>query len=78
MSVTGKRLWLAVGLVTVLVWPGVAVAASTITGTIAFTGKPPVLKPLAMDADPACAKKHSKPVLAEMLILGNGQTMAWR
>ena len=72
----GNRLWLAAGLVTVLLWPGVAVAAATITGTVTFTGKPPALKPLAMDADPACAKKHTKPVLAEMLVLGNGQTMA--
>ena len=76
MRVIGNRLWLAAGLLTVLAWPGVANAASTITGTVTFTGKPPVLKPLAMDADPACAKKHSKPVLAEMLVLGNGQTMA--
>ena len=74
MRVTAKRLWLAAGLV-VLVWPGVAVAASTVTGTITFAGKAPTLKPLAMDADPACAKKHPKPVLAEMLVLGNGNTM---
>src|SRR5687768_17756160 len=70
----GNRLWLAVGLA-VLVWPGVAAAASTVTGTITFAGKPPALKPLAMDADPACAKKHGKPVPGEMLVLGNGQTM---
>ena len=76
MRLIGNRLWLGVWLVTVLVWPGVAVAASTVTGTITFTGKPPVLKPLAMDADPACAKKHTKPVLAEMLVLGSGNTMA--
>jgi plastocyanin len=76
MRVIGNRLWLAAGLLTVLALPGVANAASTITGTITFTGKPPVLKPLAMDADPACAKKHAKPVLAEMLVLGSGQTMA--
>lgn len=76
MRGTGNRLWLAAGLIAVLGWPGVAVAASTVTGTIAFTGKPPALKPLAMDADPACAKKHSKPVLAEMLVLGSGNTMA--
>ncbi len=75
MRGTGNRLWLAAVLVTVLVWPGIAVAASTVTGTITFTGKPPALKPLAMDADPACAKKHSKPVLAEMLVLGSGNTM---
>ena len=72
----GNRLWLAAGLVTVLLWPGVAVAAATITGTVTFTGKPPALKPLAMDADPACAKKHTKPVPAEMLVLGGGNTMA--
>jgi plastocyanin len=29
-----------------------------------------------MDADPACAKKHTKPVPAEMLVLGSGNTMA--
>jgi plastocyanin len=75
MRRTGNKLWLVAGLVAVLGWPGVAVAASTVTGTITFTGKPPALKPLAMDADPACAKKHSKPVAAEMLVLGSGQTM---
>ena len=77
MRLTGNRLWLATWLVTVLVSPGVAFAASTVTGTITFTGKPPALKPLAMDADPACAKKHAgKPVPAEMLVLGSGNTMA--
>ena len=58
MRRTGNKLWLAAGLVAVM-WPGVASAASSITGTVTFTGKPPTLKPLAMDADPACAKKHS-------------------
>jgi hypothetical protein len=66
---------LVAGLVAVLASPSVAVAASTITGTITFAGKAPALKPLAMDADPACAKKHSKPVPAEMLVLGNGNSM---
>ena len=69
MRGTGIRLWLAAVLVVVSVWPGVALAASTVTGTVAFTGKPPVLRPLAMDADPVCAKMHAgKPVLAEMLV----------
>ena len=72
---TGNRLWLAAGLVAVLVSPGVAAAASTITGTATFDGKAPVLRPLAMDADPACAKKHSGPVANEMLVLGNANTM---
>ena len=71
----GNRLWLAAGLVAVLVCPGVAVAASSVTGTITFDGKAPNLKPLAMDADPACAKKHSTPVPGEALTLGNGNTI---
>jgi plastocyanin len=75
MRVTGNRLWLAAGLVAVSFWPGVAVAASTVTGTVTFDGKAPTLKPLAMDADPACAKKHSAPVPGEAIVLGNGNTV---
>jgi plastocyanin len=59
----------------VAVWPGVAYAASSITGTVTFTGKAPNLRPLAMDADPVCAKKHSGPVPNELLVLGSGNTM---
>ena len=66
---------LAAVLVAVTVWPGVAIAASTITGTVTFDGKPPTLTPLTMDADPACAKKHTGPVPNEMLTLGSGNTM---
>ena len=79
MRWTGNRLWLAAGLaaglVAVSVWPGVAVRASSVTGTVTFDGKAPALKPLAMDADPACAKKHSAPVPSETLVLGTGNTM---
>jgi plastocyanin len=71
----GNRLCLAAGLVAVAMWPGVALAASSITGTVTFDGKVPTMRPLAMDADPVCAKKHSKPPLNEMLVLGNGNTM---
>jgi plastocyanin len=58
------------------VWPGVAFAASSISGTVVFEGRVPALRPLAMDADPACAKMHGKPVPNEMLVLGSGNTMA--
>jgi plastocyanin len=75
MRATGNRSWLAVGLAVVLAWPGVAAAAATVTGTVTFDGKAPTLRPLAMDADPACAKKHSAPVPNEMLVLGSGNTM---
>ena len=75
MRRTGNRVLLAAALVAVSVWPAVAAAASTVTGTVTFDGKVPALKPLAMDADPACAKKHSGPVPNEMLVLGSGNTM---
>jgi len=77
MGGTGTKLWLAAGLAAVLFSPGVATAASTITGTINFDGKPPVLRPIAMEAEPVCAKKHAgHAVENEMLVLGNGNTMA--
>ena len=72
---TGNRVWLAGWLVAVSAWPGVAVAASAIAGTVTFDGKAPVMKALAMDADPVCAKKHTKPALNEMLVLGSGNSM---
>jgi plastocyanin len=75
MRGAGNKLRLAAGLVALSVWPSVAVAASSVTGTITFTGTPPKLAPLAMAADPACAKKHSTPVPSEALVLGTGNTM---
>ena len=72
---TVYRLCLAAGLITAAMGSGEALAASSITGTITFDGKVPSLRPLAMDADPACAKKHTGPVPNEMLVLGSGNTM---
>ena len=74
MRGTANGLRLAV-LAAVMVWPSVAGAASSISGTVTFAGKTPTLKPLAMDADPVCAKKHTGPVPNEMLVLGSGNTM---
>ena len=71
----GIRLCLAAALAAVSLGPSIF-AASSVTGTVTFAGTPPPLKPLAMDADPACAKKHSSPVPSEMLVLGKGNTMA--
>jgi plastocyanin len=75
MRSTAFRLSLVAGFFAVALWPGAAFAASTITGTVTFAGKVPTLPPLTMNADPACAKKHSKPVPSEMLVLGGGNTM---
>jgi len=75
MRRTSKILCVAAGLLAVALWPGVALAASTVGGTVTFDGKAPTLRPLAMDADPACAKKHPTPAPSEALVLGNGNTM---
>ena len=76
MRAKGKRMWLAVGLVAVSFWPGVAVAASTVTGTVIFDGKAPALRPLDMNAEAVCHKKHGgKPAPNEALVLGPGNTM---
>src|SRR4029434_10624947 len=73
----GNWLWLAAALVAMSLWPGVALAASTITGAVNFDGKPPVLRPIAMDAEPVCAKKHAgHPVQAQMLDLGTRHTIS--
>ena len=53
-----------------------ALAESSITGTVTYTGKVPTLKPLDMAADPGCAAKHSGPVPSDVLVLGPGSTMA--
>ena len=77
MRRTGNRLWLAAALLVAGLWPGVAHAASTITGTVIFDGKTPNLRPLDMTAEPVCHKKHGgKPAPNEALVLGTGNTMA--
>ena len=58
----------------VCVVAGTATAGS-ITGTAVFEGKVPALKPLAVAAEPMCAKKHPT-VPNEMLVLGSGNSMA--
>jgi plastocyanin len=57
-------------------WIATPALAGSVTGTVKFDGQAPSLRPLAMDADPVCAKKHDKPVPNEMLSLGSGNTMA--
>jgi plastocyanin len=71
--------WTRAGLALIallLVAVGPAFAAGKITGTIKYEGRVPNLRPLAMDADPVCAAKHSAPVQPELLVLGAGNTLA--
>jgi len=49
--------------------------SASIMGTVTFEGDAPTMKALSMAADPDCAKKHTEPVLAEALVLGEGNTM---
>ncbi|MGE5125024.1 MAG: carboxypeptidase regulatory-like domain-containing protein [Betaproteobacteria bacterium] len=54
---------------------GRVAVAGTVTGTVTYEGKVPVLKPLDVAAEPICAKKHPT-VPNELLVLGPGNTMA--
>lgn len=50
--------------------------AATIEGTVKFTGVKPVMKPVSMDATPACARQHGdKPVLSEEVIVNDNGTL---
>lgn len=47
--------------------------AATVSGKVSFTGDKPVMKPISMDATPACARQHSTPPKSEEVIVnGNG------
>jgi len=46
-----------------------------VTGKVNFQGQPPKLKPLLMEADPACAKKHSTPVYPEAVVKNSNGTL---
>jgi hypothetical protein len=66
---------LAILSILVLLSVGVSVAGS-ISGTITYDGRIPKLRPLDMQADPICISKHDKPVPNDMLLLGDGNTLA--
>lgn len=51
-------------------------ALGSITGTITYDGTVPNLELIQMGADPNCVAKHSKPVHSQMLVLGDGNTLA--
>ncbi len=55
---------------------GAATVAGGISGTVKYEGSVPNLRPVSMDADPGCAKKHSAPAKSEVLVLGDGNTLA--
>ena len=70
-----RRFAIALSALAVLTICGAPAIAGSITGTVKYEGAVPNLRPVPMDADPGCAKKHSGPVPAEMLLLGSGNTL---
>lgn len=53
------------------------VHAASVTGKVTYTGDVPAMKPLDMNADPACVKNNAgKSVTAEALVLGETKTVA--
>lgn len=53
-----------------------AAQAGTITGTVTYDGAVPNLKPIDTSANPACHALHPAPIKNEVLVLGEGQTLA--
>jgi plastocyanin len=53
-----------------------AAHAGTVTGKVTYDDKVPTLRPLDMAADPACQAKHTTPVYPDVLVLGDGNTLA--
>lgn len=51
-------------------------SAGSIKGKVVFGDQAPKLRPISMDADPVCASKHDSPVYPDVLVLGDGNTMA--
>ena len=52
-----------------------AATAGSVSGTITYDGEVPKLRPIDMNADPACAAKHGGPVTPDVLVLGDGNTL---
>src|SRR5262245_36602000 len=75
MYLTKKRVTAAAAVLCATAFGAGVASAGTITGTVTYEGKVPTLKPIAMDADPVCAKKHTTPVPSDVLLLGDGNTM---
>ena len=56
--------------------PAAAAGSATVTGIVTFRGEVPKLRVISMSADPACASQHTEPPRSELLVLGEGDTLA--
>jgi plastocyanin len=55
--------------------PGPTGSAS-ISGSVRYEGEVPPVRPIKMNADPGCAKKHSTAPMSEMLVLDENRGMS--
>jgi plastocyanin len=53
-----------------------ATGTSGVQGAATFEGEVPSLRPIPMEADPNCVKKHEAPVMPDALVLGEGNRLA--
>ena len=73
----GRRTTIALAVLTTGLLFASAAVAGSISGTIKYDGATPPTKPLKMDADPGCLKKHANPVMSERVVIGpGGDTLA--
>jgi hypothetical protein len=49
--------------------PTTGAGAAVIKGVVEFAGIVPASKPISMSADPSCSKQHSRPVLAQEVVV---------
>ncbi len=49
--------------------------AGTISGQVTFSGEKPVLKPISMDAVPACAKQHPMVIESDEVVINSNGTL---
>jgi plastocyanin len=55
--------------------PPAAGGSATVTGKVSYSGPKPILKPVSMDATPACARQHSAPPMSEEVVLNADSTL---
>ena len=53
-----------------------AADTAAVSGKVSFKGTKAAMRPLMMDATPACAKQHSKPVLSEEVVAAADGSLA--
>ena len=67
----------AIVILTVLVGVAGPAPSGTINGKVTFAGTPPKMKPIDMAKEPACAKEHNPPLLAQNVVTGPANALQY-